>query len=260
MKKNNNGLKVEYNGKEYKSITSACKELGLNASTIKSRMNKFNLSFQDAVNYNRVESSDKKVHYHNNTYSSVKSACSALGLSDTTIRNRMNKYNMSFEDAVDNFGKSVEYRGSYYRSIKGLCDSLCIDASRVRRLLRSGITLEDAIDSVKDNDNRIKLIEYNGSVYKSLHDACRAEGLDYDNTRHTMLNNNDSFESLVIEKLFEQYKGYYIVENERTPIHTKEGIFHICMCKSCGIRSIIRADMMKEHTDNCKGNKKEVLV
>ena len=31
------------------------------------------------------------------------------------------------------------------------------------------------------------------------------------------------------------------------PIHTKEGIFHICTCRECGIKSILRADMMKEH-------------
>ena len=260
MPNNNNGLKVIYKNKEYKSISSACKSLDLNASTIKSRMNKFGLSFEEAVNYNRSSNSKHTVSYHGKTYSSVKSACKLLGLTSTTIRNRMAKYNMSFEDAVDNYGKFVEYRGTYYRSIKELCDALKIDVSRVRSFVRRGLSLEEAVDTVKNNDNRIKVIEYNGLVYKSLREACTKEGLDYIKTKQTMNRNNDSFKSLVIEKLFEQYKGYYIVENERTPIHTKEGIFHICTCKKCGVRSIVRADMMKEHIDSYHSiNKGEVI-
>lgn len=101
---NTNRTPIIYNGVEYKSVRSACIELGLNYSIISNRMWRYSLSFEEAVDYN-----SRKVSYNDVEYKSRESACVELGFSYDTIRYRMRKSGLSSEETIDFYNAKRDF-------------------------------------------------------------------------------------------------------------------------------------------------------
>lgn len=89
------GKQFIYNGKEYSSLTSFCKENGLSYSLVNGRL-RLGWSFEDAVSEPKQEYT---VFYDGKFYRSVIKLAKDIGISPTTIKSRL-KSGYSLEESI----------------------------------------------------------------------------------------------------------------------------------------------------------------
>lgn len=102
--------KVTIEGKEYKSIREACKELDISYDTVAARIRR-GVPFEEA--FTKVDKSFTAFGKH---YDSLMAACKELGLNYNTVRGRIN-YGFKYEDAL--------YSGKYVITHKDIERSKC---------------------------------------------------------------------------------------------------------------------------------------
>lgn len=90
------GKQFIYNGKEYSSLTSFCKEYSLNYDLVKNRL-KYGWSFEDAISKPKQERNT--VLYDGKFYKSIPELAKDVGISVSTIRSRLNS-GYSIEESI----------------------------------------------------------------------------------------------------------------------------------------------------------------
>ena len=251
------GIKVTYKGVEYNSIKVACDTLGFNYNIIRSRMLKYSLQFEEAINYSRRDfTHGTKVMYKGVEYSSIKSACKSLGLNYSTIKSRIDKLGSSFEEVVNQSYNSnrtkVVYNGVEYNSIRSACKELGFTYKIITdRMRKHKLSFEDAVNytSTRCNNNvkRIK-VTYNGVEYNSIMSACKELGFNYVTVSSRMKRNDLSFEEAIADLFPTDLKDCFTINNVIT---AKEGVFNDCTCNKCNIRAILGVDTMRKHVEVC---------
>lgn len=156
---------VTYEGKEYVSLKSLCKDLGLNHRKAHYLVKTKGIPLEKVISALLTDNTDSLLpnkHYYNGKgYPSLSLLCKDLGIH----RQLVTKYvqsGLTLEEAVDKTvadkikreGKTLTYRGKEYPSLYALCSSLDIGNPQVTRHMKSGLTLEEAIEKAKANTRK----------------------------------------------------------------------------------------------------------
>lgn len=129
-------IEINYNGKTYRSLKQLSRETGINYSTLKHRLNKQNLSIEEAINdpdkrFTFIELNGKK-------YSSIKELSNQSGIPQDLINNRLQQGKtineaISLPKKITKQGKHGVYNGIPYKSIAELSRKTGINESKLRR-------------------------------------------------------------------------------------------------------------------------------
>ena len=163
--------------------------------------------------------SNNKLIYNDKEYTSIQQACRELGLNPSTIKDRINKQGMSFKEAIEfksNRKIPVTYNGVAYDTVKELCNNHGFNYDTVMRGVRSGLTIEQAINRL-ETINSSKPITINGVSYSSIAQAVRSLGIPLPTVRYRIDKSGMSIYDALTKPVHEQkytYQGksYYTLK------------------------------------------------
>lgn len=153
------GKKVTVNGVEYPSIRIACDTLGVNKSSVRTRMRRFNMTFEEAVNF-FINKDKTKKHYEKPSariqlcgvwYKSQSDAIEKNGISASHVYKVQRDNNISFEKAFaivldkKEKRKCYDHLGQFFKSKKDMYFYYNIPESVVQGRLKIGWELGDAL-------------------------------------------------------------------------------------------------------------------
>lgn len=136
---------VIYNGVKYSSVFEACVNLGMCYSTIYYRMREHNISFEEAVNFDRAD----YIKSNSEDGFNLAKYCKDKNLDYKKMYRYVNTLGLSVEEAEDRVLHNrleVEYKGNTYRSLYDACIMLKIPYAKTYNRIKRGISIEEAID------------------------------------------------------------------------------------------------------------------
>ena len=152
------GPSIEYGGKTYLSIKSLADELHVPYCRLRNRLKK-GMAVNEALQNNRLCSyKGHPVEYEGKLYPSIRSLAKELPIPYYTLLYRLKK-GWSIEEALENNrprgrrGDPIEYAGKTYPNSKALAEELQISYDILRYRLRKGMTIEEALDANKADNN-----------------------------------------------------------------------------------------------------------
>jgi hypothetical protein len=163
---------VTVNGTEYPTFLAACQAYEVNNTSVSSRMRLHDESLEQAINY---LNSRQKVIVFGDTYANVTLACEANGVNHGSARGHMRRFKKTLEQTITHFKGHQSPRRSRV-DMKANCQKhgVSFGSARVRMRLH-GESEEEAIAHLKANGRKEVLV--NGANYKTVADACRANGV-----------------------------------------------------------------------------------
>lgn len=155
-----------------------CKEHGANESTVIQHYldrREENLDIRDIVKALLEKKENQTVTYHGINYPTMTKALKELKVEEKleTIKNRMKKHGMSFEEVIDadprmfKGGRTFQYQGKIYYSFKELSEGVNIPEGTLRKRLDNGLSVEEAVEAPRNQvvKNR-ETIVYKGKTYR----------------------------------------------------------------------------------------------
>ena len=244
-----------YNGKEYSSFKSFCKEHSLNYDLVKSRLRN-GWSLEDAISKparvrRNMNSRDSNMgfSYNGKEYSSVYSFCKEYGLSYNLVKNRL-RSGWSLEDAISkparmysNIAKGFSYNGKEYSSIFSFCKEHGLDYNLIKNRLMRGWSLEDSISKSKENNGK-KFI-YNDKEYSSIRSFCKEHDLSYSIFYHGLGRGYSIEECIVYQDI---------------DIKKQSDFFYECNCKHCGLKFLGTLEIAKKHAREHKEDYENMIL
>lgn len=140
---------VIYNGIKYSSVFEACNSLDMNMNTIYYRMREHNISFEEAVNFDRADYIDGN---SDNGFNLAK-YCKDNDLDYKKMYRYVRTQGLSIDEALDRISHNrfeVEYKGKKYRSLYDACIFLKVPYQKIYGRIKRGLSLEEAIDKEFD--------------------------------------------------------------------------------------------------------------
>ena len=161
---------------DIEEVREYCQKHGVNELVVRQYyLNKKNSDVKDIVKGLLQRKNEKIITYRGKEYSSLSKAISDLGIkeSPTTIKDRMEKHGMSFEEVIDadprmfKCGKIFRYKDKVYYSFRELSKGVNIPEDTIRKRLANGMSVEEAVEAPRNQvvKNR-EVITYKGKTYK----------------------------------------------------------------------------------------------
>ena len=211
----NKPKKTIINGKEYLSLSEACKDLDKNYSTINGRI-QLGYTAEQALSMPDKE----KIIINGKEYSSIRQACIDLGKSPSTIYRNL-KLGYSIEDAFekesDRHKKFIDnpiiINNKTYSSIKKACTDLDIQYDRVCSRIRNGYTINDAF-SLEDQRKCIQ-IDLMGKKFSSILELVNEYNIAYNTVSRRLQAGLDKEVAIInihnihLKYIGMDYKAYY---------------------------------------------------
>lgn len=158
---------MEYKGKPYKSFEDLARKVGLNSSTIRTRM-KAGYTLEEAI-----ERGTKEIEYNGNLHTSFEDLANQVGVNSATIRSRM-KLGYSLEGAIALGSKEeIQVFHNTFKTLKELTDYYGLDYNHFSVLLSLGKTYEEAVTYMLSKEK----IALDGVEYETLTDLCNEYGI-----------------------------------------------------------------------------------
>ncbi len=175
--------RIIYKGKVYKSLRQACKELGLNYHSVRSRINR-GWSIERALTEAMKE--QKTYVCQGVVYPTLKGLCDAYEKNPTTVARRINELGWTVEEAIFTpVGYGFVYECIEYESLLDACKKLGKDYELVRSRIKRGWSREKALSTPLIMTEPVVV---NGITYKSLLHACNELDKNYDVIRGRIKN------------------------------------------------------------------------
>jgi hypothetical protein len=188
------GINVEYNGKQYESVTEACKDLNVDYNFIMRHIDSDKETFESAVDaYRSYKSTNISVTYDGIEYDSLNSACDALGLKYNKIKSKMYRDGITFSEAIDWYKetkveqkeqKKVEYNGVFYNNYSEVCKNMGFNICYlIGYMSKNDCDINTAInilaDKVRNNELSQKdyYVVYKDKEYNGLLTLCNDLGI-----------------------------------------------------------------------------------
>ena len=162
---------------KYSEVKRYCQEYGVSESTVMrywSDRGEETPDVRDIVK-KLLEKKKQTITYHGKKYPTMTNALSELKIkeSPSTIKNRMEKHGMSFEEVIDagsrmfKIRRIFHYQGQVYYSFKEFSKGVGVPESTLRKRLKKGMSVEEAVEAPKNQivKNR-EVITYKGETYK----------------------------------------------------------------------------------------------
>lgn len=175
MTTDNRDLSIVYKGVGYNSLAQLGKAFNMNDDLIASRM-RAGMSLEEAVE-TEVRARRDSVIYKGVNYNGVSDICNAHGLCAVAFRKRLRngqEVDQIMEEMLENTTQPITFEGVTYKTLKSLCEANGFKYTRVVKLMKKGMVLEDAV-KVKDTDYSVT---YNGKLYSTLKELGEAVGVN----------------------------------------------------------------------------------
>lgn len=241
---NNKAKEFSYNGKKYSSISSFCKEYGLNYHTVMGRLD-MGWSIEDAVSKSRKENG-KPFSYNDKKYKSIYAYCKENSLNYQSVQSRL-KRGWSLEDAISKPKKTtrtrniISYMGKEYDSVRALCKEHDLDYDLVISRLRYGWSLEDVLNRKKSEHD----VLYDGKLYKSGAELAREHGISITAFKNRLHRGYSIEESIVISDI---------------KLKKQSDSFYECKCRHCGLKFLGTLEIAKKHTREHKEDYENMIL
>ena len=166
----------DHKGKGYPSKAEMCKAYGISLYTFKKRQAE-GMSLQDSLE--APVTKERKFSYKDHTgkeYESIKSMCSAWGISVHTYQKRVSK-GLPLEKALTEPDDSVaitDHKGNSYPTIQSMCSAYGIDLSLYYSRIRRGKSVAEALETPLEDNSVI----YAEKTYSSLNELAAAYGIN----------------------------------------------------------------------------------
>lgn len=137
-------------------VRKYCQKYGVNEAVVKKYyLTKEEPDIKDIVEGILQRKNKKIITYHGKEYPNLSKAISDLKIKETpsVIKNRMEKHGMSFEEVVDaeprifKSGRIFQYKDKVYYSFKELSEGVNIPEGTLRRRLKNGMSIEEAVET-----------------------------------------------------------------------------------------------------------------
>lgn len=182
------GTIITYNGKQYSSIKTLCKEKNLSYAMVTQRLKK-GLSLKEAIETPlKKHRNGISVFYKGTEYPSLRNLAMSKNVPYHVVQMRVKK-GMSVEDAIDIpigelMGNDIQFQGKKYSSFSKLCKEYNISTTIALSRMNMGWSLEKTLLTPvrKTKNNYIPELLYNNKEYTSLKSLCDDIGADYQNT------------------------------------------------------------------------------
>lgn len=155
-----------------------CQEHGANELTVIQyylERKEENPDVRDIVKALLEKKENQTITYRGKKYPNLSKAISDLKIKETpvTIKNRMEKHGMSFEEVIDadprmfKCGRIFRYQDKVYYSFKELSEGVNIPQDTLRKRIANGMSVEEAVEAPRNQvvKNR-EVITYKGRTYK----------------------------------------------------------------------------------------------
>lgn len=209
---------------KYPEVKRYCQEYGANESTVMqywSDKGGKTLDIRDIVKILLEKKENRIVTYHGKKYPTMTNALSELQIkeSPTTIKSRMEKHGMSFEEVIDadprmfKCGRIFHYRGQVYYSFKELSEGVNIPEGTLRKRLKKGMSVEEAVEAPKHQivKNR-EVITYKGKTYRMWSEFLEENPL-FKRARGSIHQRRER--GMSIEEALEDYAKKYFVTDHK---------------------------------------------
>ena len=163
---------------ELKEVKKYCQKHGVNVTTISQYYldaHGKNVDIKDLVKDFLDKKEQQVIVYHGKEYPTMTNALFELNVKEslTTIKSRMEKHGMSFEEVIDadprmfKCGKIFRYKDKVYYSFRELSKGVNIPEDTLRKRLANGMSVEEAVEAPRNQvvKNR-EVITYKGKTYK----------------------------------------------------------------------------------------------
>ncbi len=163
---------------EYPEVKRYCQEHGTDGAIIKNywlAKREENPDVRDIVKMYSEKKENRTVTYHGKKYPTMTNALSELKIKESlpTIKKRMEKHGMSFEEVIDadprmfTCGRTFQYKDKVYYSFKELCEGVNIPEGTLSKRLKKGMSVEEAVEVPRKQRVRYQeVITYKGQTYK----------------------------------------------------------------------------------------------
>ena len=221
-------------------VRKYCQKYGVNEAVVKKYyLTKEEPDIKDIVEGILQRKNKKIITYHGKEYPNLSKAISDLEIkeSPSTIKNRMEKHGMSFEEVVDadprifKSGQIFQYKDKVYYSFKELSEGVNIPESTLRRRIKNGMSIEEAVEALRNKvvKNR-EVITYKGKTYRMWSEFLeenplfkRARGSIYQR-RERGMSIEEALEDYAKKNFVTDHKGNVFRNNKE--MYLKYGLSH----------------------------------
>lgn len=230
---------------EYPEVKRYCQEHGTDGATIKNywlAKREENPDVRDIVKMYLEKKENRTVTYHGKKYPIMTNALSELKIKESlaTIKKRMEKHEMSFEEVIDadprmfKCGRIFQYKDKVYYSFKELCEGVNIPENTLRKRIKNGLSVEEAVEAprnqiVKNRKNR-EVITYKGRTYKKWSEFFEENPL-FKRAKGSIQKRRQC--GMSIEEALDDYaKRYFVTDHKGNVYHNNKE-----MCSKYGLAS-----------------------
>lgn len=178
--------KINFDGKQYKSVAALCKELGINADSVYARKNKTGEETLDIIRRHASRVAKKgKVPFRGVTYSTATEACAALGINQSSLAQVKKRIGGSTEESMEYIlantkpKKAFVYGGVTYKSLGEACRQHGIRPQiAYSKKARTGESSEEVFKYYMDKKQKDRGFLFKGKRYRNVSHACEALGVN----------------------------------------------------------------------------------
>lgn len=177
---------VIYKGKAYKSLHLLCEEKGLNVHTILSRVHRYNMTLEKAIDKgakNREEGGKVKDHT-GQEFPSFAAMCREWGIFEPQIVRRKLQRGASLEKALTDGPNSraiKDHLGNEFSTTKEMAKAWGVSYQKLLHRLHAGWSVKDALTKIKKYSGNFSevVLEYKGEKFKSIAQIAKRFNLPY---------------------------------------------------------------------------------
>ena len=185
VKKQHNGPCKDHMGNKFPSITAMCKHYGIGIDTFNKRINEKHMSLEDALTTPVKKQKPIPCKDHlGNEFPSKKAMCKYYGINPCTFKDRIDKKQMSLEDALTTpvkkrkKGSCKDHLGNEFPSETAMCKYYGINPCTFKdRIDKKQMSLKDALTTpTKKLQQSCK--DYLGNEFPSEAAMCKQYGIN----------------------------------------------------------------------------------
>lgn len=226
---------------ELTEVKRYCQEHGANELTVIQyclERKEEKLDVRDIVKELLEKKENRTVTYRGKKYPNLSKAISDLEIKEapSTIKNRMEKHGMSFEEVIDadprmfKCGRIFRYQDKVYYSFKELSEGVNIPQDTLRKRIANGMSVEEAVEAPRNQvvKNR-EVITYKGRTYKMWTEFYEENPL-FKRTRTSIQKRRQR--GMSVEEALEDYaKKHFVTDHKGNVFHNNKE-----MCSKYGLK------------------------
>ena len=243
---------IDKNGIEYKSKKALCKAHNIDYNKAVEHARRHSISWLDAV-YALEALHTKRIiiDIDGTIYKSKQAICKIYNVDHHSVDRYMQKNSVSYIDALHtlseiykNKEKYIDDDGTEYASKQTLCEKYHISLNTVNKYMTNHSTsFINALHILHEKNKNKKIIDINGTEYKSQPAICDAYNININSVRNYMQKHSVSFIKALhaVNEIYKNKEKYIDIDGTRYPTQK-------AACKKYNIHENRVRNYMKKHS------------